>query len=193
MFPETWGCWAARRTVWLFLSFDEVFQGIEIIGKVTGMEGNTTALLTEMSSRIKAITEKTDNLRENETVKVFYLVWHDPLMTVGNVTRIHELIQMAGGINIAQDLTEEYPRISMEAVIMANPQVIVAGSGHGSGKDVPVQFAQTEPRLAEVEARLYNRVYEIDSDLTSRPGPRVVTGLEQLAEFIHPELFEGSR
>ena len=67
--------------------------------------------------------------------------------------------------------------------------MIITGSGHGSSQDLPFQFALTEPRLAEVEARLQNRIYEVDADLTSRAGPRIVQGLEKLAEFIHPELF----
>jgi len=172
---------------------EEVMEAINLMGRVTGKGEAASHITAEMEGRVKAITDKTAALAEEQRPRVFYVLWHDPLMTVGKVTRIHELIHMAGGINIAQDLTEEYPKISMEAVIMADPQVIIAGGGHGSGQDIPVQFALTEPRLAEVEARLYNRVYEIDSDLTSRPGPRVVEGLEQLAEFIHPELFEGSR
>jgi iron complex transport system substrate-binding protein len=122
---------------------------------------------------------------------VLYILWHDPLMTVGPQNRIHALIELAGGINVTRDLAEDYPKIGLEAVLTADPQVIIAGSGHGSGQDVPFVFAVNEARLAGVAARRSARIYEVDSDLTSRPGPRVVDGLERLAEFIHPELFEG--
>ncbi|TET49156.1 MAG: cobalamin-binding protein [Dehalococcoidia bacterium] len=169
----------------------EVLDAISLVGAVAGKAEEATNLTAEMEGRIKAVTDKTA-LPEEQRPRVLYVLWHNPLMTVGSETRIHELIERAGGINIAQDLTEEYPKISLEAVIMANPQVIIAGSGHGSGQDIPVQFALAEPRLAGVEARLNNRVYEIDSNLTSRPGPRIVDGLEKLAEFIHPELFKES-
>jgi len=168
---------------------DDVLEAINLIGKSIGKVEKASHLTTEMENRIKAVTGKTSKLPEAQRPKVFYVLWHDPLMTAGSETRIHELIEKAGGINIAQDLAEEYPKISLEAVIMANPQVIIAGSGHGSGQDVPFQFALTEPRLGEVEARLEGRIYEIDSDLTSRPGPRIVDGLEKLAEFIQPGLF----
>lgn len=169
---------------------DDVLEAINLIGKFTGRVEEASHLTTGMENRIKAVTDKTSKLPEAQRPKVFYVLWHDPLMTAGPETRIHELIEKAGGINIAQDLAEEYPMISLEAVIMANPQVIIAGSGHGSGQDLPFQFALTEPRLSEVEARLEGRIYEIDSDLTSRPGPRIVDGLKKLAEFIHPELFK---
>jgi iron complex transport system substrate-binding protein len=169
----------------------DVLAAIELAGKFTGRVEQATRLTMEMESRIKAVTDKTSSLPEVERPKVFYILWHDPLMTVTPKTRIHELITKAGGINIASDLADDYPTISLEAVLIANPQVIIAGSGHGSGQDVPFQFALTEPLLAEVEARLKDRIYEIDSDLTSRPGPRIINGLEKLAEFIHPELFGG--
>jgi len=172
---------------------DEVLEAINLIGQFTGKAEEASQLTAEMEKQIKAVTDKTAALTEAQKPRVFYILWHDPLMTVGSETRIHELIEKAGGINIAQGLPDEYPRISLEAVIMANPQVIIAGSGHGTGQDAPFHFALTEPRLAEVEARQNGLIYEIDSDLTSRPGLRIVDGLEKLAEFIHPELFKESQ
>ncbi|MFQ5996256.1 MAG: ABC transporter substrate-binding protein [Dehalococcoidales bacterium] len=169
----------------------QVLEAINLIGQFTGKTEEAVQLTKQMESRIKAVTDKTMGLSNRP--KVFYILWHDPLMTVGRETIIHGLIEKAGGINIAADLAGEYPKPSLESVIMANPQVIIAGSGHGSGQDVPFYFALTEPRLAEVEARQNGRIYEIDSDLTSRPGPRIVEGLEKLAEFIHPELFKESQ
>jgi len=170
-------------------TISEVLEAIGLIGQFTGKTEEASHLIAEMETRIKAVTDKTSDLAESQRPRVFYVLWHDPLMTAGSTTRIHELIEKAGGINIAQDLAEEYPKINLEEVIIANPQVIIAGSGHGSGHDAPFHFALTEPRLSEVEARLEGRIYEIDSDLTSRPCPRIVDGLEKLAEFIQPQLF----
>ncbi len=169
---------------------EEVLEAIKLVGQLTGKAEEVSRLTAEMENRIQAVTDKTAGIPEAQRPRVFYILWHDPLMTVGPETRIHELIEKAGGINIARDLTDEYPRISLEATIMANPQVIIAGSGHGSSQDIPFSYVLTEPRLAEVAARQNNRVYEIDSNLTSRPGPRIIDGLEKLAGFIHPELFE---
>jgi iron complex transport system substrate-binding protein len=168
---------------------DEILEAINLIGWFTGKKEEASHLVTEMDNRIKAVTDKTLALSEAQRPAIFYILWHDPLKTVSAETRIHELIVKAGGMNIAQDLEGDYPTMSLEAVLMANPQVIIAGSGHGTGENLPFQFALTEPRLAEVDARRNDRVYEIDADLTSRPAPRIVDGLEKLAEFIHPELF----
>jgi iron complex transport system substrate-binding protein len=168
---------------------DEVLESITLVGEITEKEDEASRLVAGMRNRIKAVTDKTDNLSETERPRVFYAVWHDPLMTAGSDTRHHELIRMAGGINIARDLTG-YAAITLEAVIEANPQVVIAGVGMGTGEDLPFQYVKTEPRLRNVDARINNRVYSIDVDLVGRPGPRIVDALEKFTEFIHPELFK---
>jgi iron complex transport system substrate-binding protein len=170
-------------------TLEEVLEAITLVGQCTGKEDEACQLVAEMGDRINAITDKTSSLTQAERPRVFYILWHDPLMTVGSDTRIHELIELAGGINIAQYLGKGYPTMSLEAVIIANPQVIVAGTGHGEGAVLPYQFALTEERLRDVDARGNGRVYKINTDLVGRPGPRMVDGLEQMAKVIHPEIF----
>jgi len=170
-------------------TIDEVLESITLIGEVTGKREEASGLVAEMRNRIKAVTNKSDNLSETEKPRVFYAVWHDPLKTAGSDTRHHELIRMAGGINIAQDLTG-YAAITLEAIIEANPQVIIASVGMGTGEDLPLQFVKTEERLRNMDARISNRIYDVDVDLVGRPGPRIVAALEKFAEFIHPELFK---
>ena len=166
----------------------EVMEAIALVGGVTGKEDKASELVAVMQNRIKAVTDKTDNLPPEQRPGVFYCLWHDPLKSAGSGTLQQELIQKAGGINIAQDLSD-YANISLEAVIVANPGVMIAGVSHGSGQDLNFQFIQTEPRLSETAARQHENVYMIDGNLTSRPGPRIVDGLEAFARFIHPELF----
>ena len=170
-------------------TLEEVLEAITLAGQCTGKEEEASQLVAEMRSRIKVVTDKTDNMPEAQRPRVFYIIWHDSLMTVSSTTRIHELIVKAGGTNIAQDLAGSYPTISLETVIQANPQVIVAGSGHGSSVNLPFEFASTEPRLEGVDARINDRMYQINTDLAGRPGPRIVTALEWLAGIIHPEMF----
>jgi len=167
----------------------EVLDAIILVGKCTGQQEEAIHLVTEMGNRIKAITDKTRNLTQADRPRVFYIMWHEPLMTVGSDAQIHELIELAGGINIAQDLGEGYPTMNLEAVIIANPQVIVAGTSHGEGANLPYQFVLTEERLGDVDALVNGHVYEINTDFVGRPGPRMVDGLEQMARIIHPEIF----
>jgi iron complex transport system substrate-binding protein len=170
------------------MTIDDVIESITLVGKVTGAAEQAADLLDDMQKRIKAVTDKTAGLNDDEKPRVLFVVWHDPLMAAGSATLHDELIRMAGGINIAGDL-EDYADISLEAVLTANPQVIIAGIGMGSGEDLPFQYLNTEPRLEDTDARRDNSIYPINQDLVGRPGPRVVKALEQFAEFIHPELF----
>ncbi|MDD4984768.1 MAG: cobalamin-binding protein [Dehalococcoidales bacterium] len=171
-------------------TLDEVLESISLVGEVTGKVEEAAGLVNDMNRRISAVTAKTAGLSSEQRPRVFFITWHDPLMTPGSETRHDELIQMAGGVNIARDLIG-YADISLEAVIEANPEVMIAGVGMGDGEDLPAQFMRTEPRLGNTEARRNGWIYEVDTDLEGRPGPRIVDALEAFARFIHPELFAG--
>ena len=170
-------------------TIDGVIESITLIGKVTGAIEKAADLVTSMRSRTEAVTDKTAGLTGAEKPRVLYIVWHDPLMAAGAMTLHDELIRTAGGINMAGDL-EGYTTINLEAIIAANPQVMIAGVGMGTGEDLPLQFITTEERLGSTDARINNRIYGINVDLVGRPGPRIVEALEQFAGFIHPELFK---
>jgi iron complex transport system substrate-binding protein len=171
------------------LTIDEVLEAIILIGEVTGTEEEASQLLADMRDRINRVTGLTASLPEEERPGVFYFVWHDPLMVAGASTFQDDLIQKAGGINLAAGL-DEYATLSLEGVLQANPAVMIVGTSHGSGEDLTLQFIETETRLRETDARQNDRVYDIDGDIASRSGPRLVDALEQFARFIHPELFD---
>jgi len=168
-------------------TIDEVLTAINLVGKVTGVEEAAAALTASMRQRVTAVTTKVGP--SSLLPGVFYVVWHDPLMIAGVGTLHDELIRLSGGINLGHDLAG-YADISLETVIMASPQVMIAGVGMGTGEDLPLQYIMNESRLADTDARKNNRVYPIDVDLVGRPGPRIVDALEQFARFIHPERFE---
>lgn len=170
-------------------TIDGVLEAISMVGKITGKDKAAADLVKNMQSRIKAVTDKTGKLPEVQKPRVFYAVWHDPLMTAGSETFIDEIIYKAGGINIAHNLTD-YADISLEMVITSNPEVMVAGVGMGEGEDLPLQFITKEARLQDTEARKNSRIYSINMDIIGRPGPRIIDALEQFAHIIHPELFK---
>jgi iron complex transport system substrate-binding protein len=169
-------------------TFDDVLDAIEIAGKVTGTVDKAEELLTGMRSRINAVTEKLKDLPEDRVKRVFYLTWHDPLMTSGGDTLINEFISLAGGVNIFEELSGA-EAVDMEVLLAREPQVFIAGIGMGSGEEQGLQFLMTEERLANTEAVINGQVYGIHMDLTGRAGPRIVDGLEQFARCIHPEIF----
>jgi iron complex transport system substrate-binding protein len=165
-------------------TIDEVLDAITLVGKVTGAEEEAAALTAGMRQRLTAVTVKAGV--SSYLPGVFYVVWHDPLMIAGAGTFHDELIRRAGGVNLGHDLTG-YADISLETVITANPQVMIAGVGMGTGEDLPLQYLHSESRLADTDARKNGRVYPVDADIVNRYGPRIVDALEQFAGFIHPE------
>ena len=169
-------------------SVSEVLDSINLVGLVAGKTEEASHLTGEMEERIRAVTDKTSALPGEQRPRVFYVLWYDPISTVGAGTRINDLIVKAGGSNIAGDLPG-YPDMSLEVVISKNPQVIIADVGHGTNEELNYQYALTEERFKDIDARRNSRVYKINSDLVSRPSPRIIEGLEALAKFIHPELF----
>ncbi len=169
-------------------TIDEVLTAITLTGRVTGVEETASGMVSRLQLRIQAVTGRTESLPPEQRPATLYILWHDPLMTAGSGTLQNELMEQAGGTNIGRDIAD-YGDISLETVIAANPEVIIAGTGHGTGGDATFKFAQTETRLRDTLARQQGQVYAIDSDLTSRGGPRIVDGLEQLAAFINREIF----
>jgi len=170
-------------------SLSEVLDSITLVGKITGQNKQATEMVSSLRSRIEVITDKTETLSSKQNPRIFYVTWHDPLMTAGTGTLADDVIRSAGGQNIASDISGD-KTIDLETVIYRDPQVIVASVGMGTGEDLPWQYVQTETRLKNTQALLNDRIYKIDGDLIHRPGPRIVEALEQMACFIHPELFK---
>jgi iron complex transport system substrate-binding protein len=170
-------------------NFDDIFEGIRMVGEITGTEDKADELLNDMRERVNAITDKTKDLPENERTSVFYLVWHDPLMTSGGDTLINEMIEMTGGTNIFEEVSGA-AIVDLEELIARDPQVIIVGVGMGIDVATTMAVFETEPRLKNTEAMKNGRVYGIHIDISGRTGPRIVEGLEAFARCIHPELFK---
>jgi len=166
----------------------EVIAAIALVGQVTGKEKEAQALTSNMQRRVRAVTNKTMPLSLSPAT--CFIVWHDPLMIAGSGTFHDELIEKAGGHNIGNALAGYSKDFSLENLVIANPGVIIAGIGMGTGEDKPLQFIRTESRLRDIDARKDNRVYGINQDIAGRAGPRIVDALEQFAKFIHPEVFK---
>jgi iron complex transport system substrate-binding protein len=166
---------------------DQVLTTMTLIGKITGQDSQAATQVSGMQQRMDAITAKTAKLTDAQRPRVFVVIWHDPIYTVGSGTFHDELIKMAGGVNIAGKLTG-YPSISLENVIIDNPQVIIAGVGMGNGASLSLDFMKNDARLAGIDARINNHIYGANMDIVSRPGPRLADALEVFFKLVHPEL-----
>jgi len=164
---------------------DDILDDIVLVGRITGQAGVAEELRVDMERRINAITSKVENA---ERRGVFYVTWHDPLRSVGPGTNIHELIRLAGGSNIAGDAKVDYPIYSMEILIERDPDIIIISSKHGIAGPTAENVGALLQNV-NISAVRNHRIYEINADLVVRDGPRIVDGLEEMAKYIHPELF----
>ena len=166
-------------------TMDDVMNDILLVGNLTGHASDAEQLVADLTDRVDAVTSKTMAAEVDQ--KRVYLEYF-PLWTYGPGSFGNDLISLAGGINIAADTDSEYPSVSSEFVIGQDPEVIIYTVG--------VMTNTTSTDIAErpgwdvITAVMDDAIYPVDDDITSRYGPRIVDGLEALAEIIHPELFD---
>ena len=119
-------------------------------------------------------------------VRVFYQVEGEPLYTIGREAYLTDVVKRAGGVSVTADVPEAFPRYSDEAALSAKPEAIILPSGGSMG----TANSRVANPLRNSPAVLNNRVHKINHDLLSRPGPRLIDGLEALAHALHPEAFK---
>ncbi|MFC1786653.1 ABC transporter substrate-binding protein [Halobacteriota archaeon] len=167
----------------------EILEDIELIGKITGREQIGQELTANMRNRIKAITDNTKGLNEDQLSKTLFIHGLDPLRVSGPGSLAHILIELAGGHNIAADAEAKSVAYSLELLIEHDPDVIIFNKQMGT-IEITVNDLKGQPGWGVISAVKNDRVYGIDPDIISRRGPRIVEGLEEVAGCIHPELFE---
>ncbi len=169
-------------------TFDEVYANIELVGRLTGHKAEADRVVAKMKAQVKAVTTKVSTIPADKRLKVFWEVWDKPLMTAGHNTFIGQMIKLAGGVNIFSDAKESYPKVSPEAVVQRNPDVILGPSTHG--KKLTVKQLSQRPGWGEINAVKNARIHLIDGDIVSRPGPRLAQGLQAIAKALYPDLFK---
>ena len=168
---------------------DGVIDNIETAGKLTNKNTEATAIINDITSRIAAV--ETTVATAESTPTVYYEVWYDPtsLWTSGSLSWQNELIEIAGGVNLFVDEDLEYFQSSAEAVIDRNPDIMIVPEEHGVNFWGSFEDIKDRPGWDSINAIQNDRIYDIDSDLLARAGPRIAETIETLAAVFHPELF----
>ncbi len=162
-------------------TIDDVMDTIEKIGVLTGNSDKAKEVVADMKSERDEIISKVKDL---ETKRVFYEVYNDPLMTAGPGSFIDELINLAGGENIAKDADSPYPQYDVEKLIEKNPEVYLIPDD----STTTLETLKERPGFENIDAIKNSQVYFLDADIVSRAGPRIIEGLEEIAKAIHPEI-----
>ncbi len=170
------------------LDIEGIFADIELVGRATGTEDETANLVSELRARMDEVLSRVAPVERHPLV--FYeLDATDPTRpwTAGPGSFIDALITMAGGVNLGASAEMEWAQFSTEEIIAQDPEIIILGDANYG---VTVESVEERPGWGVMTAVKEGAIYPIDDTLVSRPGPRIVDGLEELARIIHPEIFK---
>lgn len=160
-----------------------VLSSIELLGKITNKEQIAKNLIDSLNARLEKVKQQHSN--QTAKPKVFFIVGTEPLITVGRKAFVTDVINLAGGQSISEDVETEWPAYSIETAISRAPEIILSPGSH-STENEPSKL--TLPKGLEITpAALSGKIYKIDGDLLLRPGPRIIDGLEQIAKLLYPE------
>jgi iron complex transport system substrate-binding protein len=171
------------------VTLPEMYGNLEIIARMTGHEAETAVLIDSLKTRVLAVVENVKRTAVNDRPLVYYeLDATDPNapFTFGANTFLDALITVAGGVNAGGTLDTAWAPISAEKVIELNPIIILLGD---AAYGITPESVAARPGWKAIEAVKNSNIYPFDDNLVSRPGPRLVDGLEALVKIIHPELY----
>lgn len=155
----------------------DIAAAIEALGELAGTSVQATQAAAAFRQRLAAL--RTEYARR-PTLKIFYQVWSDPLITVGAGHVINEVMAVCGGRNVFAGINQLAPRIDPEAVLAAAPQVIIAS---GADRRRPHWLDQWR-RWPQLPAVRHDRLYFIPPDIVQRHGPRLLDGAQRLCEIL---------
>ena len=156
-------------------------DNIILAGTITETDEKAGEIVQDMQERLDAVKAK---VQGQPVHNVFFEVWDDPLMTAGRGSFIDSLITIAGGNNIASDLNEKFANYSLERLLVADPEYYLLNNHAHNPAEVKERNG-----YQKLQAVINNRIYAIEDDLVTLPGPRIIEGLEEIAKSIHPEVF----
>jgi iron complex transport system substrate-binding protein len=168
-------------------SLDEVYGDIALVGRAIEETDAATALVDQMRQRVDAVSHAVAGA---ERPRTFYevSVFEGVIYTAGKGSFLASLIDLAGGEPVTGDARST--SIGLEQLVTADPQLIILGDSSYDATITPASLA-ARPGWGEMSAVREARVVPYPNDIvTTRPGPRIVDGLEALARIIHPEAFD---
>lgn len=171
-----------RQNIAVFVTnpqdIEGVYRSLYQIGDVMGETERAAAAVSELKKRVADIQMRTANSTPS---KVFVQIAREPLFTIGKRSFMTDLIARASGVSVTANIDEAYPKFSKETALAYQPEVIILSESDDNL--IPNDVFKDSPAVKN------GKVFKVKADLLSRPGPRIVEGLEQIAKALHPESF----
>ena len=164
-------------------SIEDYYNAVSVLGRVLRCEKRASAEIARVRDGLRKFEAL--SLKDTRRPRVYLEVWDRPFMTVGRKSFINDLINYAGGANIAGKMDQAYFNCSVEWIITSNPEVIICPAMK-TGREADVEGRNG---WKEISAVKNHRVYvDLNDDLIYRLGPRILEGVRLLRSMIHPPL-----
>jgi iron complex transport system substrate-binding protein len=160
------------------VNFSQVYDTIALLGDICGCADGAAKVIAEMQRKIAAAGQR---VQGREKPAVFWLLSLDPLMTAGQGTFITEALKLAGGNNAFEDISEKWPLVSPEQILLRKVDWILYGNDLGEVSLSSEGFWKLVPAVSD------GRLASVNADLLYRYGPRLADGVELISRIIHGE------
>ena len=151
-------------------SLDGVFENLNRLGELLDRKEGADRLVTSLLRRTAAVR---GNLPAGITTRAFVQISNEPLFTIGQDSFLTSLVEQAGGVSVTKDVPTAYPKLSKETAAALNPDVLFLSDSEDN--------REPNASFKDSNAVKNRRVYRINADVLSRPGPRLVDALEEMA------------
>lgn len=164
-------------------NLEDTYECIINTGKVMGAQGVASDLVDSMKDKVDEIQEK---VASADKPKTYFVISYGEMgdFTAGSGSFIDEMINLAGGENVAGDMEEEWAEYSIEKLVEKAPEIIMT-----TPQAIPEGLKEA-PGYKELEAIKEDKIVVLDDNLVMRSGPRIVEGLEEMAKGLHPDFFK---
>jgi iron complex transport system substrate-binding protein len=159
-----------------------IYNSVLSLGFALNREAEAQRVVLRLRRRVEAVQAR---IKGKPRVRVFMLIWHEPITTIGRRSYITEIIAAAGGKSITSDLEQEWPQLSFESLVAEAPEsILLVRNAKMSFDDLA-----NRPEWRGIAAVRDHRVFYADERLYS-PSPVAIDALESLAQQFHPGEFK---
>ena len=173
-------------------NWSTIVRDLSLLGKIIDREEDVQNLIRRLDEKRRSIAAQSRERGRDKPIRTLLLYSLEPLYSCGADTFVHELIEAAGGQNLAADSPSPWPMLSLESVLAKQPEVLLVSSEGGTPEELIKQIRSLprDPIWGLLDAVKNNRIYLLDGDTLAVAGPRIVSALDQIAAALQPDIFD---
>ncbi len=168
-------------------SVEDVLASTRQLADLIGAHEQGKSLVAALGERLQELKRV---LAGRPPRRVLFVVWQDPLISVGRGTFLGDALRWAGAETVVSS-TQDWPRMSLEEAVHLQPEYLVFASSHAEQVKRNFHELRERPGWRDLEAVRERRIAVV-SDAVNRPAPRLIDAIEQLARQLHPDAFEAN-